>query len=148
MDALDHLADRLDTLPLAVRRALVGLVNTFAQELLERNRDYLQKQGERPDGQAISPKGYSSAYAAHKKKYGKFTNTRFVDLKFSGDFLASFQLGYLGNLRFELTATDKKAGFLAKYGELLGVREPDVIAFLEQRIKPELTAVITAHMNA
>ena len=146
-DALDQLADRLDTLPLAVNQAVVGIVERFGLLLLTLNRDYLQKQGERPDGQPLQARGYSPAYASYKKKYGTFTNTAFVDLKFSGDFLASFRITYTGSLQFTIDATDKKAGFLAKYGALLGLREEDVQTFVTATLEPEVRAFISQHLN-
>ena len=147
MEALLRLADRLDTLPLAVRQACVGIIEHFGLLLLDLNRDYLQKQGERVDGSPIQNAGYSSAYAAYKKKYGRFTNTAFVDYKFSGDFLASFKLTYTGSLTFEIEATDEKAGFLNKGGQLLGLRAADVVAFVKQVLEPEIKQFVTEYMR-
>lgn len=148
MQAIDHLADRLETLPLAVRRACVGIIEHFGLLLLDLNRDYLQKQGERVDGSPIKPTAYSAAYAAYKKKYGKFTNTAFVDLKFSGDFLASFKLNYTSGLTFTIEATDEKAAFLTKYGQLLGLREADVLAFCKQILAPEVRLFVIDYMKS
>lgn len=147
MDSLDRLADRLETLPLAVRRACVGLIEHFGLLLLDLNRDYLQKQGERVDGSPIQPTGYSKAYAAFKKKYGKFTNTAFVDYKFSGDFLASFKLNYTAGLTFEIEATDEKAGLLNKGGQLLGLRAADLLAFVRDILEPEVRQYVIDYMK-
>lgn len=138
MDAFDQLANRLETLSLAVRQELVGLVSQAGALLLQFNQDYLAKEGRRPDGEEIQVTGYSPAYAAYKKKYGKFSNTAFVDLKFSGDFLNSFVLEYEGNATFRIVANDKKAAFLTKYGELLGLREEDVQDFVTTILEPAL----------
>ena len=147
MVALAHLANRLDTLPQAVRDASVGIIEHFGLLLLDLNRDYLQKQGERVDGSPISGKGYSAPYAAYKKKYGKFTNTAFVDYKFSGDFLASFKLNHTGNLTFEIEATDEKAGFLNVGGQLLGLRAADIQAFVSQILEPEIKEFVTDYLR-
>lgn len=147
LQQLDTLADRLETLPLAVRQEVVFQVQRFQVLLLEFNKDYLQKQGERPDGAPISSKPYSPAYAAFKKRYGKYTNTAFVDLKFSGDFLDSFVLEYDGNLTFRIVATDKKADLLKKYGELLGIRDTDLNDFVGQILEPEIRAFVERYVN-
>lgn len=147
MDALLKLADRLDTLPLAVRQACVGIIEHFGLLLLDLNRDYLQKDGERVDGSPIQNSGYSTAYAAFKKKYGKFTNTAFVDYKFSGDFLASFKLNYTGNLTFEIEATDEKAAFLNVGGQLLGLRAADARAFVVEILEPEVKQFVTEYLR-
>ena len=147
LDKFDRLADRLETLPLAVRRASVGIIEHFGLLLLDLNRDYLQKQGERVDGSPIQNKGYSDAYAKFKKKYGKYTNTAFVDYKFSGAFLASFKLNYTSGLTFEIEATDEKAAFLNVGGQLLGLREADAIQFVKEVLEPEVRAFVTEHMR-
>lgn len=144
--ALNQLADRLAALPLATLQEVVFQVNRFGAELLQINQDYLAKKGERPDGQRIQPTGYSPAYQKFKAKYGKFSNTAFVDLKFSGDFLNSFVLDYQGGGVFRIVATDKKASFLAKYGELLGLREEDVDDFVSTILEPEIRAFIVRYM--
>ena len=147
MTSIDRLADRLDALPLAVRTASVPISEQFGLLLLDLNRDYLQKQGERVDGAPIQASGYRAAYAKYKKKQGAFTNTAFVDLKFSGDFLASFKLNYTAALVFQIETTDKKAGFLAKYGQLLGLREADVLAFVRQVLEPEVRLFVVDYMK-
>lgn len=147
MEALTRLADRLDTLPQAVRDACVGIIEHFGLLLLDLNRDYLQKQGERVDGSPIQSAGYSTAYAAFKKKYGKFNNTAFVDYKFSGAFLESFQLNYTGNLTFEIEATDEKAAFLNAGGQLLGLRAADIQAFVNQILEPEIKKFVTDYLR-
>jgi hypothetical protein len=147
MDPFDQLADRLSTLSVAVRQEMVGLVSIAGALLLQFNQDYLAKEGRRPDGEPIQETGYSPAYAAYKKKYGKFTNTAFVDLKFSGDFLASFVLEYEGGGSFRIVATDKKAAFLTKYGELLGLREADIQDFVTTVLEPGLRRFARNYMR-
>lgn len=147
LEAFDILAERLETLPLAVRQEMVGLVNHFGGTLLELNRNYLAKEGRRPDGEPIQDTAYSDVYAAYKRKYAKFTNTDFVDLKFSGDFLASFVLEYQGNGVFLIVATDKKADFLEKYGQLLGIREEDLEDFVRTILEPAIRQFITTYMQ-
>ena len=148
LDKFDRLADRLETLPLAVRRASVGIIEHFGLLLLDLNRDYLQKQGERVDGSPIQNKGYSDAYAKFKKKYGKYTNTAFVDYKFSGAFLASFRLNYTGNLSFTIEATDEKAAFLNVGSQLLGLRAADAVAFVKQVLEPEVKLFVADYMKS
>lgn len=145
--ALETLAARLESLPLATRQELVYQVQRFGDFLLSYNRDYLQREGRRPDGEAIQEGGYSPAYEAYKKKYGRFANTAFVDLKFSGDFLVSFVLEYDGNMVFSIVATDKKAGFLSKYGELLGIREADLNDFVSVILEPEIRAFVGRYVH-
>ena len=145
--ALETLADRLESLPLATRQELVTLVQRFGGFLLNYNRDYLQREGRRPDGEVIGSGQYSSAYKAYKSKYGRFNNTAFIDLKFSGDFLASFILEYDGSLLFHIVANDKKASFLAKYGELLGIRKEDLDDFVSAILEPEIRAFVARYME-
>jgi hypothetical protein len=142
---LEALADRLESLPLATRQELVFQVDFFREYLLSLNRDYLAKEGRRPDGEVIGSGTYTTAYAAYKAKYG--LQNRFIDLKFTGDFLDSFQLHHEGSGVFRIVATDEKAGFLAKYGELLGVREEDIEAFVSQIIEPEIRAFVARYVN-
>lgn len=144
-DPIDALADRLDTLPLAVRQGLVGAVQTFGERLLDLNRAYLAK-GERPDGGSIQPQGYSPAYAAYRAKYGK--QTAVVDLDFTGEYYKGFRLPYLGGLQFEVENIDPKAAkLLTSYGELYGIREADVEDFIRTSLLPEVEQVIQQHMT-
>jgi hypothetical protein len=144
-DPLTTLADRLDTLPLAVRQALVRLVETFGQRLLDLNRSYLA-QGERPDGSPIDAGGYSPAYARYRAKYGKQTQVK--DLDFTGEYYSRFVLPYIGGLRFEVANLDPKAAQLLKnYGELYGIREADIIDFITTTIEPEIRQVVAQHMQ-
>ncbi len=146
LDALGNLADALETLPLATRRALVGIVEHFRQQLLDLNRGYLTQEGNRPDGAPIQPQGYSRAYAALRARLGK--QTAFVDMDFSGAYLDSFVLEYVGGLQFEPRATDSKAAKLfARYGQLLGVREVDLREFVIEYIEPEVRVFVGQHMN-
>lgn len=144
--AFDRLADALDTLPLVVRQSLVGLVQSATQQLLNFNREYLQKLGERPDGATIQPQGYSTAYAAYRRKYGK--QTAYVDLDFTGEYVKAFALDYVGGLTFEVQNNDPKVALLAKkYGELLGVRAADLEEFIRTVLEPQVREVITQHMT-
>jgi hypothetical protein len=144
-DPIEALAQALDTLPLVVRQALVGLVQTFGEELLDYNRQYLLK-GERPDGSPIDENGYSPSYAAYRRKYGLQTAVK--DLTFTKAFANGYRLPYLGGLQFEVENIDPKASKLLKtYGELYGVREEDIQEFVRARLVPELEQVITQHMR-
>lgn len=144
IDEIERLADAIETLPLALRQALVGIVQTFGQELLDINRGYLLK-GERPDGAPIQESGYSPAYAAYRRKYGK--QTAVVDLKFEGDFQKGFVLDYVGGLRFEIINTDSKAAKLLKtYGELYGIRETDIEDYIERYLLPEVEIFIRNYL--
>jgi hypothetical protein len=146
---LDRLADRLESAPLALRQHAVQVIQQFGGFLLDYNKNYLQKEGKRPDGEIIQDTGYSNAYAAYKRKYGRFTNTAFVDLKFSGDFLESFALEYQGSLRFAIVANDKKAALLLKtYGPLLGVREADILDFIGTYLEPALRQFLTSYFTS
>ena len=138
------MADALETLPLALRQAMVGVVQTFGQQLLDLNRGYLLN-GERPDGEPIQESGYSPAYAAYRRKYGK--QTAVVDLKFGGDFQKAFVLEYIGSLRFEIKNTDSKAAkLLTTYGELYGIREADIEDYVERYLKPEAEIFIRNYL--
>jgi hypothetical protein len=145
LQALETLADRLESLPLATRQELVFQVDFFREYLLSLNRDYLAKLGQRPDGERIGAGTYTTAYAKYRAKYG--LQTRFIDLKFTGDFLDSFQLHHEGSGVFRIVATDEKAGFLKKYGELLGVREEDIEAFITQLVEPEIRAFVGRYVG-
>lgn len=145
-DPIASLAEALDTLPLAVRRAVVGLVQTFGEFLLDYNRRYLLR-GERPDGESIQPQGYSRSYAAYRAKYG--LQTAVVDLTFTKAFAKGFRLPYVGGGTFEVENIDPKADkLLSSYGELYGVREEDIEDFITARLLPEIEQVIAHHMNA
>jgi hypothetical protein len=145
VDPIEALADRLDTLPVAVRQAVVGLVQTFGQRLLALNRGYLLK-GERPDGEPIQARGYSPAYARYRAKYG--LQTEVVDLAFTKEFSKAFRLPYLGSLQFEIENIDPKAAKLLKaYGDLYGVREEDILDFITTSIEPEVRQVVVQHMT-
>lgn len=144
-DPIEALAARLDTLPLAVRQAVVGLVQTFGEQLLDANRAYLAK-GQRPDGSPVDAGGYSPAYARYRAKYGKQTAVK--DLHFTGDYYNSFRLPYLGSLLFEIENIGPKAAKLLKsYGELYGVQEKDIIDFITSTIEPEVRQVVVQHME-
>jgi hypothetical protein len=146
VDSIERLADRIETLPLAVRQALVGTIQTFGEFLLDYNRNYLLA-GEKPDGSPIDAGGYSPAYAAYRRKYGLQTAVK--DLKFTGDYAKAFRLDYQGGLSFEIGNLDPKAAkLLTSYGELYGVREEDIIDFIQVKLKPEIEQVIYAHMHA
>lgn len=145
-DPINRLADSLETLPLAVRRAVVGLVQTLREHLLDYNRAYLL-QGQRPDGEPIDAGGYSPGYAAYRRKFGLQTAVK--DLTFTKAFANAYRLDYLGGERFEVANTDPKAAkLLSTYGELFGVREGDIEDFIAQFIEPEVRLVITQHMEA
>jgi hypothetical protein len=144
-DPILALADALETLPLAVRQGLVGVVQTFGEFLLDYNRSYLRK-GLKPDGTPIDAGGYSPAYAAYRAKYGKQTTVK--DLNFTGEYYEAFLLPYLGGLRFEVENTDSKAAkLLASYGELYGIREEDIEDFVQAHLVPEVAQIIHAHMQ-
>lgn len=146
--ALERLADRLDTLPLATRQEVVFQVRQFQGFLLAYNRDYLTKEGQRPDGETIGSGQYSPAYKAFKAKFGTFKQTAFIDLKFKGDYFDAFALEYLGNLEFAVVNDDAKAALLAKqYGPLLGIREPDLLAFMNELVEPQIKEFITRYLQ-
>jgi hypothetical protein len=143
--ALDSLAGRLESLPLATRQELVALVQRFGKELLAYNQGYLLK-GERPDGEPIQASGYSPAYAAYRKKYGR--QTAFVDLQLTGDFQEKFVLPYLGSLEFEIDNLDPKAAKLLKsYGPLYGVREEDLQDYVSTFLEPAIREFVTRYMH-
>lgn len=145
MDAITRLADALDTLPLAVRQAVVGLVQTLGEALLDYNRAYLAA-GQRPDGSLVDANGYSPGYAAYRAKYG--LQNRVKDLKFTGEYYKGFRLPYLGGLTFEVDNLDSKAAkLLTSYGELYGVRESDIEDFIRTIIEPEIQQVIQQHLH-
>lgn len=144
-DPIEALAARLDTLPLVVRQAVVGLVQTFGEQLLDANRGYLAK-GQRPDGSPVDANGYSPAYARYRAKYGKQTAVK--DLHFNGDYYEGFRLPYLGSLQFEIDNIDPKAAkLLRSYGDLYGVREADILDFITTTIEPEVRQVVVQHMQ-
>jgi hypothetical protein len=144
MDPIARLADALETLPLAVRVAVRGLVQTLGEFLLDYNRAYLAA-GQRPDGSPVDAGGYSPAYAAYRAKYGKQTAVK--DLHFTGEYYENFRLPYLGGLAFEIDNIDPKAAKLLKsYGALHGVRESDIEDFVLARVEPEVRQVIQQHM--
>lgn len=146
IDPIERLADALETLPLAVRQAVVGLVQTFGEHLLDYNRAYLRK-GQKPDGTPIDAGGYSPAYAAYRAKYGRQTAVK--DLGLTYDYYNAYRLPYVGSLSFEVENIDPKAAALLKsYGELYGVRESDIEAFILEYIEPEVQQVIIQHMQA
>lgn len=143
---LNRLAGRLESLPLATRQELVTLVQRFGAELLALNQGYLLK-GERPDGEPIQERGYSVAYAAYRRKYGR--QTAVVDLQLTGDFQKAFVLPYLGGLRFEVDNLDPKAAKLLKsYGPLYGVRDEDVADYVRAYLEPAIRAFVGRYMNA
>lgn len=145
LDPILALADALETLPLAVKQGLVGVVQTFGERLLDLNRAYLQA-GQKPDGTPIDAGGYSPVYAAYRAKYGKQTAVK--DLNFTGDYYKSFLLPYLGGLQFEIENNDSKAAQLLKtYGELYGIREADIEDFVRTYLLPEVAQIITSHMQ-
>jgi hypothetical protein len=144
-DPIEALADRLDTLPLAVRRGMVGAVQTFGGFLLDYNRAYLLA-GQKPDGSPIDPNGYSPAYAAYRRKYGKQTAVK--DLTFTEAFAKAYHLDYLGSEQFSIENLDPKAAKLLKeYGELYGIREADIVDFITRYIEPEVRQVVIQHMQ-
>lgn len=144
-DPIEALAARLDALPLAVRQAVVGLVQTFGEQLLDANRAYLAK-GQRPDGSPVDAGGYSPAYQKYRAKYGK--PTEFVTLNFTGDYYEAFRLQYAGSLEFTVENLDPKAAkLLRSYGDLYGVREADIIDFITTTIEPEVRQVVIQHMD-
>lgn len=145
-DPIAALADALDTLPLAVRQAVVGLVQTFGEHLLDYNRQYL-RQGQKPDGTPIDAGGYSPAYAAYRAKYGRQTAVK--DLGLTYEFYNAYRLPYLGGGQFGIENTDPKAAkLLRSYGELYGVRESDIMDFVVQFVEPEVKQVIHQHLQA
>lgn len=145
-NALNALAGRLDALPLATRQELVFQVNHFAAYLLAYNRAYLQKEGTRPDGETIGSGAYSPAYAAYRRGLG--LQVGHIDLTLTKAFTEAFRLEYLGGGVFEVQNTDAKAAKLAeRYGELLGVRESDILDFIETTIEPTIRAFIGRYMN-
>lgn len=144
-DPIEALADALDTLPLAVRQGLVGVVQTFGEQLLDYNRQYLQK-GQKPDGTPVDSGGYSPPYAAYRAKYGKQTAVK--DLNFTGAYYDSFLLPYVGGLQFEVENSDSKAKqLLTSYGELYGIREADIEDFITTYLLPEVAQLIRTHMQ-
>lgn len=146
-DVLETLATRLERLDEAVRRRARQLIEEFAEVLLDYNRAQLEA-GNGADGRQLNPSTYSPAYAAYKAKYGKFKQVGHVDLKLTGDFLDSFTLLPLGDLRFQVVATDAKYPLLERYGELLGIQESDLDDFFQTVIRPELESFIRQYVRA
>ena len=144
--ALEALAARLDALPLAARQELVFQVQRHTATLLAYNRAYLQQQGQRPDGETIGDGVYSPAYAAYRRKLG--LQVEHIDLTLTKDFANAFVLDYVGSGVFEVKNTDAKAVLLAKrYGELLGVREADLVDFVVTVLEPAVRAFISLYMQ-
>jgi uncharacterized protein (UPF0335 family) len=147
IEQLEALATRIERLDEAVQQELQRLIHDAAGLLLDINRDYLQKQGQTVDGKAIQAQGYSAVYAKFKVKYGKYKNTAFVDLKLTGDFLASFELVQVEFLVYHIVANDEKYAFLQKYGQLLGIREADLDDFFATVLQPELESFIERYLK-
>lgn len=142
------LAQRLRGLKAFVQDALEQLVEQHGDYLVEANRRYMAEQGQTVKGDSIQAKGYSEAYKTYKQRYARYKNVAFVDLKAMGKFHASLYLNYEGALTWRIKSADTKAKMLEmRYGNLLGIREQDAQAFVEDIILPRLKARIDQYLT-
>jgi hypothetical protein len=146
IEKLDKLIEKLKGLQSAMNDQLIEIIEREKPALVEINRQYLEE-GVKPSGEDISDAGYSDTYKLYKQRYGRYKNTSYVDLKFSGKFLDSFVLEYQGDLTWQFSSSDVKAGFLMRYGELFGLNEKDLEDFAKNLVEPELVEFIEQYLE-
>lgn len=140
LDKLKELSIKLDNLQSNTQRTLVKQVENDSVELADLNRAYLED-GEKPDGIAISGRGYSPGYAGYKQMFAIHKNTAYVDLKFDGDFHKSFEFGHKASENFFVRSNPNRPYFkdlFERYGQLAGIRQKDMDYYVEKKLIPIL----------
>ena len=145
---LQNFARRRATLLVVMQTSIEQTVADHREWFADRNRAYMADMGETVAGKNIQSGGYSPGYQTYKKRYGRFKNTAYVDLKLMGDFHQSIHLDYEGNLAWNMKSSDLKAVALEKkYGKLLGIRDEDAKEFIQDILLPRLKLAVVQHLT-
>lgn len=143
-----ELKDRFSQLPTKMRMWTIEIINSNLEYFEDANIEQLLE-GRQPNGSEIRPEYRSEPYARLKQKITPNSKRGFYtpNLKFEGDFYRSITAKLQG-FALEVFATDPKADNLQrKYGQILGVSDPNILEFIQEIYLPEIFPRIRVFLN-